>query len=58
MRLLGRGWLIKHQKKNAGNKKLGVEIVALIRTIESFTGKQDEIKLFRADADKVHEEGF
>jgi|SRR5690554_4365453 len=58
MRILGRKVIVKLKKKNIGNKKLCNAIDKLIRDIENFNPKLQDLKAVRKDADCVHSDGF
>lgn len=59
MKVRYRRILEKYSRKKRGNKKLESEIISLLETLENANwSTQEEIKLSRPDADKVHSKGF
>lgn len=59
MRLINKKLLIKHLKKNKGNKVLELAIDKLIQDFENNDWEaQKELIESRKDADKVHPDGF
>jgi len=58
MRLLGKKELTKLKTKNCGNKKLTAAIDQLIRDLEQFDPRQNNLKALRKDVDCVHSDGF
>ena len=59
MRLINRKLLLKHLKKNQGNKSLELAIGKLIKDLENHKFKTpNDLLALRKDADKVHPDGF
>lgn len=58
MRIVGKKIILKHKKKNIGNKKLCAEIDRLIADLENFNPRENNIIEIRNDADRVHSDGF
>ena len=59
MRLVNMKLLIKHLKKNKGNRQLELSIIKLIQDFESNNwATPNEMIKSRNDSDKVHSEGF
>jgi hypothetical protein len=58
MKVYGIRILLKHKKKNKGNKRLGIEIDKLISDLERYSPSEKSFFDIRKDADLVHANGF
>ena len=58
MKVYGIRILLKHKKKNKGNKRLGIEIDKLISDLERYSPSEKSFFDIRKDADLVHGNGF
>lgn len=58
MKVYGIRILLKHKKKNKGNKRLGIEIDKLISDLERYSPYEKSFFDIRKDADLVHANGF
>lgn len=58
MKIIGKKIILKIKKKNGGNKKLCQAIDKLIFDLEKFDPGTQDIKEIRADANRVHSDGF